>query len=348
MRTACCYADGAWQPDYPVERIGEALANPAWLLWLDIEEPTAVDAAFLSEVFAFHPLAIEDALRAHERPKVDTYSARVFPGADSDHALPTGRKVLADEAHLGIYYFVVFYSATYRRPESTLHVHPLSMFIGPNYLVTIHPDPIVQVVQTRQRVLSPRALIDHRVGGLVHALLDAIVDDYFPLMDVIAEHADELEDRIFTSSDEATIEDVFDLRRELLKLRQLFGPERDVVNVLLRRELPIFRSKDVAYLQDVYDHLVRLVDMVDIYRDMASSALDGYLSIQSNNLNQIVKALTIASILLMSASLIAGIYGMNFRYMPELQWRWGYPWALGLMGAVMLGLVLFFKRRKWF
>jgi magnesium transporter len=152
--------------------------------------------------------------------------------------------------------------------------------------------------------------------------------------DQVAEEAEELEDAIFAAPSEETIQEIFELKKELLRLRQVFAPERDVVNVLLRRELPVFKSRDVAYLQDMYDHLVRLTDGLDTYRDLVSSALDSYLSIQSNNLNQIMKTLTIGSILLMSASLIAGIYGMNFVYMLELAKRWGYPFALGLMAAV--------------
>jgi magnesium transporter len=120
-----------------------------------------------------------------------------------------------------------------------------------------------------------------------------------------------------------------------------------VLNHLLRRELPVFTTEDVAYLQDVYDHLVRVTDSVDTYRDLLSNALDSFLSVQSNRLNEAVKVLTIASILLMSSSLIAGIYGMNFVHMPEIRWPLGYAWALGLMATVSLSLILFFRWRKW-
>jgi magnesium transporter len=132
-----------------------------------------------------------------------------------------------------------------------------------------------------------------------------------------------------------------------LHLRRVVAPERDVLNRLLRRELPVFKPEDLAYLQDVYDHIVRVTDSVDTYRDLLSSALDSYLSVQSNNLNQIVKVLTIASIILMSNALVSGIYGMNFQFMPELGWRFGYPFALGLMVIISTVLILYFRRRKW-
>lgn len=124
-------------------------------------------------------------------------------------------------------------------------------------------------------------------------------------------------------------------------------PERDVLNVLLRQEVPIFQGNSIVYLQDVYDHLVRVTDTIDTYRDLLSSALDSYLSLQSNQLNQLIKTLTLSSIILMSCSLIAGIYGMNFHYMPELTWPLGYLFALGMMLTVGLGLVLVFRSRKW-
>jgi len=133
----------------------------------------------------------------------------------------------------------------------------------------------------------------------------------------------------------------------LLHLRRVVAPERDVLNRLLRRELPVFKPEDTVYLQDVYDHIVRVTDSIDTYRDLLSSALDSYLSVQSNNLNQIVKVLTIASIILMSNALVSGIYGMNFRFMPELEWKLGYPFALGLMVIISTALILYFRRRKW-
>ncbi len=127
----------------------------------------------------------------------------------------------------------------------------------------------------------------------------------------------------------------------------MVAPERDVLNVLIRREVPVFERNTILYLQDVYDHIVRITDSIDTYRDLLSSALDAFLSVQSNRLNQIVKILTIASIVLMSDALVAGIYGMNFDYIPELHWVFGYPWALGLMVVISAGLMLFFRRRKW-
>ena len=127
----------------------------------------------------------------------------------------------------------------------------------------------------------------------------------------------------------------------------MISPERDVLNVMLRRDIHVFDQDDVIYLQDVYDHIVRTTDTIDTYRELVSSALDSFLSVQSNQLNQTVKALTVASIILMSSALVAGIYGMNFEFMPELHWRYGYFWALGLMVVIAVGMIGLFRRIKW-
>ena len=194
---------------------------------------------------------------------------------------------------------------------------------------------------------APNSPLEHDVGTLVHALLDAIVDEYFPLMDQVADRVEDLEDTIFVKFDEAAIQTIFALKKDLLSLRRVVAPERDVLNVLLRRQLRIFQPDDVAYLQDVYDHLVRVTDNIDTYRDLLTSALDSYLSLQSNKLNEIVKILTIASIILMADALVTGFYGQNFEIFPELRWASGSFWSLGLMVAITAGLIIYFKRRRW-
>lgn len=320
MPTLIVHQDGKFCHTIALSDISDILANPKDILWLDICNPTQQDIALLRDEFAFHPLSIEDAVRSHERPKVETY----------DH-----------------YYFIVFYAACYREHSDQVELEALSLFIGANYLVTVHQGDISVVQEVLRRWQSPTSPMTDKVALLVHALLDALVDDYFPLMDSIAERVEDLEDTIFGKFDETAIEDIFQLKKQLFSLRRVVAPERDVLNVLLRRELPIFKAKEIAYLQDVYDHLVRVTDTIDAYRDLLASAMDSYLSLQSNQLNQIVKILTLASIILMSDALIAGIYGMNFAFMPELGWRYGYAFALVLMIGISGGLVLFFRARKW-
>lgn len=391
MRTLVLSHHGHFQNGAAADNLAAALDDPQNLIWLDIQDPSDADVALLREQFGFHPLAIEDATRAHERPKVNAYgvpeefaeeeapaapqtapgSAPPTPTATGSGLLPADAEgaahdeedeesvlipleltpePLTEEAEALIergYYFVVFYTAAFNHAEDHIEARPVSLFIGANYLVTVHSGPIPHIPATMARWRAPRSPLAHRVSALVHALLDALVDDYFPLMDQVAERVEDLEDAIFTHFDEGAIETVFRLKKDLLAVRRIVAPERDVLNVLLRRQLPIFATEDIAYLQDVYDHIVRVTDNIDTYRDLLSSALDSYLSLQGNRLNQIMKTLTVASIILMSAALITGFYGQNFKFFPDLEIGLGSFWSLILMAAVTLLLVIYFRRKRW-
>lgn len=399
MRTLVVRQNGRFLLDPPPQTIATILKDPRAILWLDITDPDAGDQALLRDQFGFHPLAIEDAIRAHERPKVDAYGVPGDEDGDGLSDSPAEQRAicgLADGTGRGIagptqevkavqagdadrdadepeemvllpleslppapafdeeeswsrdsYYFVVFYAAAYDPQEDHIQAHPVSLFIGSNYLVTVHSGVIRHVNETLARWRAPRSPLGNRVGALVHSLLDAMVDDYFPLMDQVADRVEELEDTIFIKFDARSIETMFRLKKDLLAMRRIVAPERDVLNVLLRRQLPIFEPEDVAYLQDVYDHIVRVTDNIDTYRDLLSSAVDSYLSLQSNKLNQIMKTLTVASIMLMTAALITGFYGQNFSYFPDLDLPLGSFWSLILMAITTTILVIYFRRKQW-
>jgi magnesium transporter len=319
MHTLHICHTGTFHDVADLSKISDYLADPEAMIWLDLESPDDGEVGLLRDEFRFHDLAIEDAVRDHERPKVDSYDG---------------------------YYLLIFYAARYGERDQIV-LQSLNLFVGSNYLVSIRHGPIIEVDQTMERWHAPNAPIGENTTRLLHALLDAIVDDYFTLMDRIVDRVEELEDTIFGKFRQESIQDIFRLKKDLLLLRRAVAPERDVLNVLLRQEMAIFRGPEIAYIQDVYDHLVRVTDSIDTYRDLLSSALDSYLSLQSNQLNQLVKALTLASIILMACALVSGIYGMNFEFMPELHWLYGYPFALGLMLTIGVGLSLFFKSRKW-
>jgi len=385
MRSMIMSHRGRFQNGLSPETLAAALHDPHNVIWLDIQDADDEDVDLLREQFGFHPLAIEDATRAHERPKVDAYGvpgdidgdgvADIVPPVDSGQAVPdtgqdpldaasfspdfeesvlipldTSPAIIANEDEGLIergYYFVVFYAAIFDPQEDHIRGNPISLFIGANYLVTVHAGPVPHIGETMARWRAPKSPLGHRVGTLVHSLLDAMVDDYFPLMDQVADRVEELEDAIFTHFDEGSIETIFRLKKDLLGMRRIVAPERDVLNVLLRRQLPVFSPEDVAYLQDVYDHIVRVTDSIDTYRDLVSSALDSYLSLQGNRLNQIMKVLTVASIILMADALITGFYGQNFKFFPGLDFRIGSFWSLILIAVTTLALWLYFRRKKW-
>jgi magnesium transporter len=303
------------------ETLQQLVKQQRGLLWLDLTDPAPVDIELLRDSLNIHPLVLEDIFQDRERSKIEKHPD---------------------------YYYIIF-SVVYQnsQPPKSIHHHKLHLLIGQHYLITVHHGALPQIEETRQRWLLPNSPPNNEIGAVVYALLDTIVDDYFPVLDYIADQIDHLEDKIFIQAEGEVTQAIFSLKKRLLRLRRGIAPGRDILNVLLRRERSIFSSEDMPYFQDLYDHVVRITDNIDLYRDLLSSALDSNLSFQSNRLNQIVKVLTIASIILMTNGLVAGIYGMNFQVMPELTWRWGHLWALGLMVVLSIGLVLYFRYKRW-
>ncbi|CAA9555453.1 MAG: Magnesium and cobalt transport protein CorA [uncultured Thermomicrobiales bacterium] len=310
------------QNDLPLNRISDTLHRSDSLLWVDLIAPTPDELRLVGQEFAFHPLAMEDAARRHQRPKLDHYDGfllLVFYGLQTENGRPRTREV--------------------------------TLFAGKNYLVTVHDGSLPEIPETADRWCQNVANLGNRgVGLLVYSLLDALVDGYFPCIDELADRVEELETAIFKPGEAGEQAAIFALKKDLLAIRRVLGPERDVMNVLVRRDAPVFGvdgASVVVYFQDVYDHILRVTDAVDTYRDLLSSALDAHLSMTSFRLNEVVRRLTASSIILMSITLIAGIYGMNFEHMPELSWTFGYPFALGLMTAVAGALVVLFRRIHW-
>ena len=228
-----------------------------------------------------------------------------------------------------------------------LQLGELGIFLGKNYLVTVHSEPI-RAIETAERLWrSWTDLAERGTGLLAYLLIDAVVDDYLPLLDTVSDRMDSLEDRIFADFQDESLEEIFRIKKELLLLRRAVTPLRDVFNTLLRREQPIFSRETHTYFQDVFDHLIRVADTIDTLRDMIGSMMDAYLSISGNRMNLVMKRLTSIATILMSVTLVAGIYGMNFDYMPELKWRFGYVGALLSMLVVGLAIYFHFRRIKW-
>lgn len=311
-------------PDGPVtgtrlEDLDKIISDEHTTVWVDVTDATPEEIAHVGKKFEFHPLALEDVERGAQRPKIDQYDG---------------------------YQFIVFYALTTEFDQCKSH--EVDIFVGKQFMVSFHDSRVPVISATAERWRTNVATLGNRgTGFLLYSLLDALVDGYFPVLDEVAERADRLEETIILQGQPALQAEILQLRRELLMIRRVVGPERDVMNILVRQDPPLYGRKEIAYFQDVYDHLLRIADSVDIYRDMLSSVLDANLSMVSYTLNVVVKRLTASSIILMSISVIAGIYGMNFTYMPELDWRLGYPFALSLMAIVALFEFRLFKRIGW-
>lgn len=352
MLHLCVYRNNQIEMDIPPADISELLPEQNILIWLDLERPTAEELDLLSEEFNFHPLAIED-VQNRQRPKVDLYPGYFFmvfyalhyqPGEELDggeNCVPVEPPQPAAKLQVGEPPVPEGGFDCYR-----LHTSEVNIFIGKNYLVTVHSRPVDPLIDTRRRWRKQPSMATSS-GMLLYAILDTIVDDYFPIMDTLEDRIEEIEDKLFLKFDQSLLQNILTLKKDLLALRRVVSPEREAINMLLRREEPILSSDIYIFMSDVYDHILRVVDMADTYRDLLSSTMDGYLSITSNNLNTVMKVLTGTSIILMSLSLITGIYGMNFENIPELHLEYGYYMALGFMALLATILYLIFRRIGW-
>jgi magnesium transporter len=310
-------ATGAIELNLDPAAISDHRDLPGKVIWLDIEDPVPADFALLAEEFCFHPLAIEDCQHAHQRPKLEQYEG---------------------------YIFIVLYEVVAEPGTGRTRAIELELFLGSNYVVTIHrePAPVLTTSELRWAAQGPKARMEEGADYLAYLIIDGVVDSYFPLLDVFSDRLEELEDSLFASPDPIVVREVFRLKKDVLQLRRLVTPLRDVFLVLLRGGTgSVFSSHTYVYFQDILDHLLRISDAIDTHRDLVGSAVDVYMSAVSNRTNDTMKKLTVASTVLMSMALIAGIYGMNFKFMPELEWAYGYPAALvsmAVLAAVLIGL----------
>ncbi len=242
---------------------------------------------------------------------------------------------------------MVLYAITFNEAELQVDEHEIDIFVGKNYLVTSHEGAIVELDEVARRWQVNAASLAPSVGVLLYSVIDTLVDDYLPVLDRLSDLIQDIEQEIFECYDPTAQARIFALKKELLHLRRVLGPERDVILQISRQQMSVLDESTAAYFRDVYDHVLRATESVDLYRDLLNSALDSYLSVSSNNLNMVFRTLTSVSIILMTLSLIAGIYGMNFGNMPELRTRYGYFVVLGIMATIATGLYLVFHRKRW-
>ena len=288
-------------------------------VWIDITHPTEAEAVFLRDELGMHPLAVEDCLRGRQRPKIDHY-----PG----------------------YSFIVFYATRINPARARMALNEVHLFLGRSFLITVHNQHIPEVAAAIANCRdTPRRWAQS--AAVAHAVLDGITDNYFPLIEHFSARIEEFEEQVFLAQPDEPIEKVAHLRRELIHFRRVLGPERDVLSLLVRRELPFVQPELIPYFQDVHDHILRATEELDTLRDLLAGLLEMHASTTAKQLNKTMQTLTAWSIILMSMALIAGIYGMNFAFMPELEWAWGYFGALLLMLSVGLVIGGFFRRRDW-
>lgn len=306
------------RPQLTPEQAVKAFRSRLGKVWIHIvahEHDAAV--ALLQAGMGLHELAVEDALSCNERPALSEYDNYIFLTAPAVHELDHEEKFVE-----------------------------VAFFMTRHALVTVATEEC-PVINSWMEKWDKRAL--HKstsTADVLHMLVDAIVDGYIPVIDEIEDEVDTIADNIFAGN-KNKVYDLLAVKRRLLNLRRRVTPLREVVNSLLRRDITLIPDATRPYFQDVYDHASRLSESIDLQRDTLTSLLDVHLSVVSNNLNEVMKKMTVIATVLMTAALIAGIYGMNFKNMPELNWWFGYPFALGLMVVSSLGILWLFKLKRW-
>jgi len=246
------------------------------------------------------------------------------------------------------YLFIVLHAAILGPHRDKATSLELDSFVGENYVVTVHMRPTASVTGTWERCTKNAHIMTLGPAYLFYFIADALVDNYFPILEKVDAAIQVVEDNIFKNADTAVLNDIFVLKENVLILRRIIGPQRETMNFIARGGYdPIIPSDLSIYFRDVSDLLARISDNLDTYRDLLVSALDGYLSITSNRLNEVMKVLTIIATIMMPLTLITGIYGMNFRFMPETDWRYGYFGVLFIMAIIAIGMLAYFKKKKW-
>jgi magnesium transporter len=304
--------------DVAVEDLARIRSEPGTLVWVDVTGGSDEEIDLMGEEFSIHPLALEDCRQQHQRPKVDQYKQHLLLVAYGTEAAIQG--------------------------EPT-RLHELDLVAGENFLVTFHQVPPIDASAVAERIRAHPELAHHGAGFLLYVVVDELIDSFVPTMELVRERVEDLAEAVFAGRQVQS--DVFALRRDLVTIRRVVGPMGDAMTVLLRRELGLYDEETRHYLQDVYDHLLRILQAVEGYQDLAAGALEANLTVASNRVNEVARTLTAYAAIFAVLTLVSGIYGMNFEHIPELHWRLGYPYALGLMLVLAAGLWGFFKRKGW-
>ena len=313
------YQNGRKLGDIRKEEISDYLARPECFVWVALKEPTDGEIAEMAEEFDLHELAVEDARHGHQRPKIEEYGNSLFAVLQ----LPS----LVDDA---------------------IELGEVSIFVGPNYVLTMRRSAEPGFAAVRERAEREPELLQHGAGFVFYAVMDNVVDRYFPLVDQLEVELEKIERRIFTDqSSRANAEQLYELKHQLMTVRHAVEPLIESVHKLYGGRVPQVCIGTQEYFRDVYDHLLRVSTQLDGLRDMVITALSVNMSMISLGHAEVMKSLAGYAALIAVPTLIAGIYGMNFEKMPELKWLWGYPMAIGVMVVADIFLYRRFRKIGW-
>ena len=290
------------------------------VLWVDMESPKQLEAVeVLTSIFKFHPLSVEDCFHPLQYSRVDVYRDYVFVIA---HGLKSDG-------------------------EQRVETVELDFYVGANYLVTFRDQPMAAIEAVTQNVVKDATRMTRGVDWLAHALLDALVDGYLPVIEATEDRLETLEQAALEDPGRGTLTDILAVKRDVSRIHRAALPLREVISRISREEMAQIKPATRQYFQDVYDHLVRVTEASEVMREVSEGALTIYAMSQNNRTNDVIKALSILATVALPALLVSSVYGMNFTHMPELDWRFGYLYALLTTGGISASLLLFLKYKKW-
>jgi magnesium transporter len=314
IRTMAIINNHTLEKDLPLDK----LSNPEiqWY-WVDFIAPTDEEILLLDTHFHFHPLAIEDCMYFLQRPKMDYYEG---------------------------YHFFVLHAMN----QKTLEPEEVDMFVGKNYIVTFHLKDQFEIEEAWMRMCGDAKLWAGSSINCAHLVIDKLVDHFFPALHQIEDDLLQLENDIKIKSIDLLMDEVYEIRGQLLKARRSVNPMRDLLYRIINSERLASQKDSLVYFTDIYDHLLKLSDMIESNREITADMRESYMSINSNRMNKIMKTLTVSTSIFMPLTFIVGVYGMNFDNMPELHWRFGYYGIMAIMAILGIGMVLWFHRKGWF
>lgn len=297
-------------------------ASQSGVIWIHVNGLSHVEIVeHIGELFAIHPLTLEDILNTNQRPKLEDY---------------------------GDYIYIALKMLGYDEEKQIITAEHINILVGANFVISFQESnqPIFKPV--RERIKNGQSRFrKHGADYLAYALVDTVVDYYFVLLEQLGEQVEALEEELVTKPDARLLPAIHNLKTEMLYLRRSVWPLREVIAQLERGDSALFKDNTLLYIRDIYDHTIQVIETVETYRDMTSSMLEIYLSSISNRMNEVVKMLTVISTIFMPLTFLAGLYGMNFKYMPELEWQYGYPAVLLLMTIIGITMYRYFSGKDW-
>ncbi len=290
--------------------------------WLNVDGIHDLELiANVGEIFDLHPLLLEDVVNTEQRPKLDDYNE---------------------------YNFVVLKMLQYDEKKAELDIEQVSLILGDKWVLTLQERPGDAFDFVRDRIRNAKGRIRKKGADyLAYALMDAIVDNYFVVLENLGMRIEEIEEDLVQDLTPEMSSEIHRMKRQTINLRHSIWPLREVISGFQRTGSKLISESTAVFLRDLYDHTIQVIDTVETYRDIISGMLDTYLSLTSNRMNEVMKVLTIIATIFIPLTFIAGVYGMNFQHMPELAWKWAYPAVLGIMALVSVVMIIFFKRKKW-